>query len=70
MHGVTIKICLTHSQIFTVMTRMRAILIAYFCRVLVPISALPQKKWKDYLERSDNEIVFNKVRILGIIDAS
>ena len=52
------------------MTRMRAILIAYFCRVLVLTSALPQKKWKDYVERSDNENIFNKVRILGTIDAS
>ena len=44
------------------MTRMRAVLIAYFCRALVPTSALPQKKWKDYVEQNDPENIFNQVR--------
>ena len=49
---------------------MRAILIAYFCSALVPTSALLRKKWKDYVERNDPENILNKVRELGVRDAS
>jgi hypothetical protein len=49
---------------------MRAILIASFNRALVPTSALPQKKWKDYVERNDPENIFNQVRELGVRDVS
>lgn len=60
MQGVTIF--LSHAQSDYQSHDKRAVLIAYFSHALVPTSALPQRKWKDYVEQNDPENIFNQVR--------